>query len=144
VIEKINNQEMMAFVVEAINNNQEIIFRVQGTSMEPFLKHNKTNVTLSSYKKLSKGDIILFRLKNEYKLHRIIKIKDKHIIAKGDNAYSKEYLLDSDIIGVVSCYETNGKVRDPKSFDLKIYLCLWRFIKPVILILRRLYAFIRK
>jgi phage repressor protein C with HTH and peptisase S24 domain len=144
MIEKLKNDEMMALVVDAINNNQQAIIKVQGTSMEPFLKHNKTNVTISNYKKLSKGDIILFKYKGEFKLHRIIKIKDGHIIAKGDNAYQKEFLIDSDIIGRVTCYETNGKVREPNTFKLKILLSLWRLIKPFSIILRRAYGLFRK
>jgi phage repressor protein C with HTH and peptisase S24 domain len=144
VTQKLKNDDMMELIINAINNNQQAIFKVQGTSMEPFLKHNKTNVTLENYKKLNKGDIILFKYKNEYKLHRIIKIKGEHIIAKGDNAYQNEFLIDSDIIGVVVSYQTKDQIKNPKSLDLKILLFLWRLVKPLFIILRRIYGLFRK
>ncbi len=136
--------EMMALIEETIKNNQEAIFRVQGTSMGPFLKHDLTNVTMSQFTKLSKGDIILFRYNKEFKLHRIIKIKDEQIVARGDNSYQKELINLSDVIGVVVSYETNQKVIYPKSFNVSILLFLWRFIKPFKMLLRSFYGLFRK
>ena len=135
---------MMALVIEAIKNHQEAIFKVQGSSMEPFLKHNLTNVTLIYSDTFKKGDIILFRYQNDFKLHRIIRIDKEHIIARGDNAYLKEKLSKEDIIGIVKSYETKGKIINPNASCLKLRVFLWKCIKPFVLILRRAYAKLRK
>ncbi len=142
--ETLKNEDMMALIRDAMENNQKAIMRVQGSSMFPFLWHNKTNITLIPKEGMKKGDIILFKLNDRYRLHRIIKMKYPYLIAKGDALVSKEFLVADDVIGRVESYEINNKVRNPRSCSHKLLLIAWRLIKPLYAYPRRLYACIRK
>lgn len=141
---KVPNQEIFTLIKEHILNNQDAVLRVQGTSMYPFFKHQKTLVTLSKATTLKKRDIILFEFNGSYKLHRIIKVQTNQIIAQGDYTYQKEYLLEDDVIAKVINYRTNDKTHNVHTASHLIYLCLWRLIKPLIIFMRRLYAKLKR
>jgi phage repressor protein C with HTH and peptisase S24 domain len=132
----ISSVELVPLMMEALKTNQSIHFKVSGTSMMPFFKHQQTVVTLMRKETYKKNDVVLFKYQGMYRLHRIIKIQDKEVIASGDNLLSKERFEASDIIGYVESFELKKKIgsRD-KIYKLKVFL--WKIVKPVILRLRR-------
>ena len=130
--EVIATNDLMELVIDSIKNNQRTTFKVTGSSMTPFFTHGKTSVTVKKIEKeLQKYDVILFKYQGSYRLHRIIQIKDKKIVACGDNLLSKEIITDNDIIGVVESFETDGVVTlsSDKPYLKRVKRHL--FIKPI-------------
>jgi hypothetical protein len=136
--EVIATSELMNLVIDSINNNQKATFKVTGSSMTPFFTHGKTSVTIRK-KELpyQKYDVILFKYKESFKLHRIIKINDEKIVARGDALFAKEMISTFDIIGVVESFETDGTITlsDDKSYLKRVKRYL--LFKPISLRLRR-------
>lgn len=134
---KVNNQELIGLMIEHLNQNQEVSFRIQGVSMMPFFKHQKTIVTLKkedSYKRL---DVVLFLYQDAYILHRIIKIENDTYYLRGDGSYRVEKTTKEQIFGKVIHHETDGKTT--KNYDKKVKL--WLFFTPLRKILLK---FVRK
>ena len=81
--------------------NLEVIFHVNGISMEPILSNND-RVIVKKAIKYEEGNVIVFIYKNERLIvHRIIKIRENCLICKGDNTSSFERININDIIGIV-------------------------------------------
>lgn len=75
-----------------------------GTSMMPLIRARIDTVKLvKPNRELKKYDVILYQRKdNTYVLHRIIKVKKNSYVLCGDNQFTKEYNVTSDmIIGVM-------------------------------------------
>jgi signal peptidase I len=136
----IPNDEMMNLIREALKINQKATFKVSGNSMLPFFKHQETTVTVEKMtRSLKKWDVILFRVKDQYILHRIVKIKNQEIICQGDYLFSKEVIKLDDVIGIVESFETKGKVIDVNQKRYLIKVKLWRLIKPIYVRLKRIF-----
>jgi len=132
---------MMNLIGDALKINQKTTFKVSGSSMLPFFKHQATSVTIEKIEKpLKTWDVILFKVSDHYILHRIIKIKDQKIICQGDHLFSKEVIEINDVIGIVQSFETKGKVTyvNQKGYLMKVKL--WRLIKPITLRVKRIFA----
>ncbi|MBU1142512.1 MAG: S24/S26 family peptidase [Firmicutes bacterium] len=136
--EVVTTKDLMRVVVETINNNQKATFKVTGSSMMPFFKHEETSVTVVKKEKaVRQYDVILFRYQGSYKLHRIIQMNEEYIVASGDALLSKEMIKVDDIIGIVESFEMNGITT--YSSD-KIYIKHVKrhlLLKPLIIRLRR-------
>lgn len=72
-----------------------------GVSMKPFLRDRRDTVVISSVEgRLKKYDVVLYRRKDEYVLHRIIKVLPDSYVICGDNCVNTESgIKDADIIG---------------------------------------------
>ena len=124
-------------MIEHLNQNQEVSFRIQGVSMMPFFRHQKTIVTLKkedSYKRL---DVVLFLYQDAYILHRIIKIENDTYYLRGDGSYRVEKTTKEQIFGKVIHHETDGNTTKKKKKKVK----LWLFFTPLRKILLK---FVRK
>ena len=136
--EVIATSELMNLVIESINNNQKATFKVTGSSMTPFFTHGKTSVTIRKNElPYQKYDVILFKYKESFKLHRVIKINDREIVARGDALFAKEIISVFDIIGIVESFENDGVITltSDKSYLKRVRRYL--LFKPISLRLRR-------
>ena len=104
--------------------------------MRPLIRAHKDIVVISRVQKpLKEGDVPLYKKDGADKLilHRIIDIApDGTYIIRGDNTYSKEYIPQCDIIGVMTALYRGGKYIDCKTSKLyKVYIKVNRFLYPV-------------
>jgi signal peptidase I len=126
-------EEMAVLLDEGIS----VTFKVKGHSMWPFYKHDLTHVTLMKTP-VKKLDVVLARHQNRYVLHRIIKIKDQHLVLRGDGAISKETITKEEIIGKVISHKTKKQVLETNA--LYRWLVLIHIYNPF----RRLHLRLRK
>jgi hypothetical protein len=130
--------ELVPLMIEALDHNKSISFKVSGTSMMPFFKHQKTTIHLikkgEPYHRL---DVVLFKYQDGYRLHRIMKINPDQVVASGDNLLSKEVFHPSQIIGFV---ESFGQIKMIKSHQMfyRLKVFLWLLFKPILIRLRGL------
>ena len=121
---------------EQLKTNESAAFLTSGTSMRPLIRAHKDIVVISRVQKpLKVGDVPLYKKDGADKLilHRIIDIApDGTYIIRGDNTYSKEYIPQCDIIGVMTALYRGGKYIDCKTSKLyKVYIKVNRFLYPV-------------
>jgi hypothetical protein len=101
----------MDFFSSLLHDGYDLRLRVTGNSMKPFLKTG-SYVTLSKIPadKLRPGDIIFFRSADQtFKLHRLIGIGKKYLVAKGDALNLPDSEIDRNhYLGKVIRIETSG------------------------------------
>ncbi len=85
-------------------------------------KGDKVFIKYKNINKLKQGDIILFK-KNDFILHRIIKIKNNKIITKGDNNVNNDFyeINENNYFGVLFKIQKNKFNLIINSHILNIY-----------------------
>ena len=121
----------------------EIRGRTSGRSMLPLFRDNKDVAIIKATNgRYNVNDVLLYRKKetDEFILHRVLKVMDDHLVIRGDNRYSKEYIPYEDVIGVMTAFERNGKYYScNKSKLYRLYIIYIRSSYP----LRRLFKKIK-
>jgi|GEM_PF-6186439 len=128
----IPNREILPLIEESIQSGVPVKLTVKGGSMAPLLRDGKDVVTLypSDTGRLKKGDVVLFRHKNGFILHRIISISlpadaglpgKTVLITRGDALHTTETPTLADVIAVAELPPLTGlqKARRYASF----YFC---------------------
>lgn len=123
-------------VEEALKTQDTAAFLTSGASMRPLLRTHKDIVVISrAMHPLAVGEVPLYKKKGVEKLilHRIIGVTDDGTyIIRGDNTYHKEYVPQSDIVGVMTAIYRGGKYIDcATSKRYKRYIKINKFFYPV-------------
>lgn len=95
-----------------LNDYGILTYRNTGTSMLPMLRQGRDSFTVKkkTEQRCRKYDVILYRRPPySYVLHRIIAVREHDYVVLGDNCINREYVKDSDIIGVLTEFTHNGK-----------------------------------
>ncbi len=102
------NEQVFALVEEMLREGTSVKLRVRGNSMSPALIDGKDTVLLEPLSLhpggLSVGDVVLFKYKGGFLMHRIIEIKDL-IITKGDALSQTEAISSEEVIAVAKFRE---------------------------------------
>ena len=100
---------------DVLNKDGELYFTNVGYSMYPLIKEREDILHIVQSNTYKKGDIILFKSKEDhYVLHRILKIKKDKFITAGDYNYFKDQpIVKGQILGLlISIKKKDGKVID--------------------------------
>lgn len=128
----IANDCFFAWVEAEIKQGRNVRFRVRGSSMLPFLRSGKEEVLLTPCRaeKLKEMDVVLFRYRGAYVLHRIIRKKDTRFIMQGDGICTSYETCDpKDVVGVVSrIYSPSGNVQSVAGAGWKTKSRLWHLL----------------
>ncbi len=121
---------------ELLKMQDEVMTRTKGASMRPLLRQGRDIVVIKRPQfPLKAGDVPLYRVreKKELVLHRILKAdKDGTYIIRGDNLFLKEYVKESQIVGVMKAFYRDGRYCDcEKSRKYKLYIILNRASYPL-------------
>ena len=104
----------------------------KGVSMEPLFRTHRDMVIIKAadgnYKKY---DVVLYRVKDRYILHRIIGFKGDICLIRGDNTYSVERVPKDKILGVLVEFNRKGKKHSVEELSYKLYSRIWHYIYPV-------------
>ena len=119
---------------EILDKHGYLVYTTVGTSMMPLLRQRKDvmEICKKGPERCSKYDVVLYKVKDRYILHRIIKVRENDYVIVGDNCFRKEYgITDEQILGVLTGVVRNGKhisVTDKKYLS---YVHLWCDFYPV-------------
>ncbi|MDR1056227.1 MAG: S24/S26 family peptidase [Prevotellaceae bacterium] len=131
----IPNEAYFAEIADMLSDGQSVQLRVKGGSMRPYLRNEKDIVVLSPFNpfKLKKGRIVLFKYRNRYLLHRIVKCENNRFMIQGDGVCkASEKALPSDVIGMVDTIIRPGKKTVPaNSLCAMLYWKIWLFAIPI-------------
>lgn len=116
----------------------------RGTSMRPLFKTHRDMVILERpTSPLKKYDVVLYRVGDNYILHRIIGEKGDFYVIRGDNTFRREYVSKDKIIGVLVAFNRKGKRGNVTDRGFKVYSRLWHYMYPVRLLFRFFYLCLR-
>jgi len=117
---------ILPLIEEQLSLGKQVSFKVKGTSMFPFLHSGRTEVTLLKPTiEPKKYDIVLFKIKGNYVLHRIIKIEKDHYVIMGDALKQKDLVGKDQIIGVVKEIKVDGNPVDIKDHKYQRKVKSW-------------------
>lgn len=84
------------------------------------------------------GDVVLYRRKRQYVLHRVIEVREKDYVILGDNCTAKEYgIQDGDILAIMTSFIRGGREHSVKEFAYRVYSFVWLKITPLRIFLKR-------
>jgi signal peptidase I len=138
MIKTFDNESFFKTISESLKQGQSVSFMVKGNSMKPFFIDGSTEVFLNKKDDYHKGDVCLFKYKDNYILHRLIKIKEYQYIFRGDHLYHYEQISEGNILGFVYRFKRNHKVIDSSSLLYKIKVNIYLLYKSLKMVLRKL------
>ena len=130
--EKISLNEMAPLIRETLEKNGEVTFISAGRSMLPVIRDRKDAVTLVKPRRdIKPGDIVFYQRDNgQFILHRVMFVNSDKYVMRGDNQWDNEYNIRRDqIIGVLKCFERNGKIHNVTDRDYLMYVKLLPLIR---------------
>lgn len=125
----VDTREYVAVLKEITEQGQEVAMTVSGTSMEPFLTHERDKIYFRKAEGLmKKGDMVFFQRKTgEYVMHRIIKVRNHQYFLAGDHQTFWEGPIEAQqIFAKVISVERAGVWLTEKDRLWKFYAGWWR------------------
>lgn len=128
---------LIPFIQESFERQQDVSIKVKGTSMRPFYVDGKTEVTLSPFVgELKKLRVYLYKVNDQYLLHRYIKTKDNLHYFRGDALSTYEVVDTEDVLGVVTKMKYRGEVVACNDLRYRNNLRYYLFKKSIKLLIR--------
>ncbi len=113
-----------------------------GVSMLPLFSDRRDRVVIRpATDRLKKYDVPLYRRGESLVLHRVIKVREKDYIIRGDNCIEREIVKDEQIVGVLSEFYRKAKHYSVSDFSYRLYSRLWVFISPIRILLIKTRSF---
>lgn len=119
---------------EMLDRNGYLVYTNVGISMMPLLRQGKDvmEIRKKGSERCKKYDAVLYKVKDKYILHRIIKVRKNDYVIVGDNCFRKEYgIKDSQILGVLTGIVRNGKHIAVTDKKYRCYVHLWCDFYPI-------------
>ena len=125
---QLDTQEYVSALRELTEQGKEVSMRIWGSSMTPFLVHERDTVFFKKPDRpLKKGDIVFYQRQNgRYILHRVFDIKENGYYMVGDAQQQIEGPLQRDqIFAVVTRACRKGKMIGPGDFWWEFFAKVW-------------------
>lgn len=125
----VDTREYVAVLKEMTEQGLEVAMTVFGTSMEPFLMHERDRIYFRRPEgPIKKGDMVFFQRKNgEYVMHRIMKVRKGQYYLAGDHQTFLEGPIEAQqIFAKVISVERAGVWLTEKDRLWKFYAGWWR------------------
>lgn len=111
---EISNIEFFREVERLILDGERVTLRVKGYSMRPWLRDGRGVVILRRHRdeELQKGAIVLFRIFDQYILHRIVERRGDLLTLAGDGNYRQvERCYCKNVVAIAeSIVKRNGEI----------------------------------
>ena len=141
-MKKVPNNTFFSLVEEEIAEGKPVRFRLKGNSMFPLLRNGKDSVILEKClpDELKPMDVVLFRYRGSYVLHRIIQRMGDDLLIQGDGSIlAMEQCAVNDVVGkVTGICRPSGKVLSVDSWKWTFPSRLWRISNPLRVLLLRI------
>lgn len=125
--------EYMPVLKDILSQGRSVHFIVTGSSMSPFLSHERDSVIISPPgKTLKTGDIVFYqRDSGQYVMHRICKIKKDGLYLIGDGQTENEGPIRRDqVFGQIRTVFRNGKKITEGDLVWNFFSRIWIHIIP--------------
>ena len=110
----------------------QLVYKTRGVSMEPMLRQNRDLVQIGVPSgRLKLFDVALYRRREQYVLHRVIRVEDGFYRIRGDNTYSVEHVPDGNVIGVLKGFVRKGKQHSVEERGYRFYAAAWNALYPL-------------
>lgn len=143
----VDTNEYVSVLRELVEEGREVSLLVSGSSMSPFLAHQRDYIYFKKPdRELRKGDMVFYqRRTGQYVMHRIWKVKNDKYYMVGDAQQEIEGPLDRDqIFALITKVQRKGKWIEPGDFWWEFFEKVWINIVPVRRVLVKVYGGVYK
>lgn len=140
---RVDTQEYLTVLKELVQQGREVSLLVSGSSMSPFLIHERDYVYFRQPdRELKAGDIVFFQRKSgQYVMHRIWRVKPEGYFIVGDAQTEIEGPVSRDqIFAMITKVQRKGKWIAPGDFWWEFFEHVWIHMVPLRRVLMRIYA----
>ena len=112
---------------EELERSGTLVFTNKGVSMMPLLRQDRDLMVIEKKgpERCKKYDVVLFKRREKYVLHRILRVRERDYYIVGDNCRKGEYVTDGQILGVLTQVVRDGKTITPEDPAYQRYVHLW-------------------
>lgn len=125
----------------------ELTYTNVGTSMLPLLRQGRDlfTVTVRMDGRCRVGDVVLYRRPpDRHVLHRVVGVGSDGYHILGDNCLEREWVSESDVIGVMTSFVRNGRVHGVDAIGYRAYTWVWLRTERLRVTLRRMALGVRR
>lgn len=143
----VDTKEYVSVLRELVEDGREVSLLVSGSSMSPFLAHQRDYIYFKKPdRELHKGDMVFYqRRTGQYVMHRIWKVKNDKYYMVGDAQQEIEGPLERDqIFAIITKVQRKGKWIEPGDFWWEFFEKVWINIVPVRRVLVKMYGVVYK
>ena len=129
---------------DLVNEGKECRLLISGSSMAPFLVHERDSIIFSKpQRELQRGDMVFYqRETGQFVMHRILHVKPEGLYIVGDAQTEIEGPVNpSQVFAVVTKAQRKGKWIGPGDFWWWFFRTVWLWLVPVRKIILKLYPF---
>ena len=107
---------------ELLDEQGSLVWRTTGRSMRPLIRQGKDVIVITKPQlRPEKYDVILYKVKDKYLLHRVLEVHDGYYTVAGDNNTFLEKVEERQILGVMTEFLRGGKQYDLNSRKYRFY-----------------------
>jgi len=118
---------------EMLDREGWYITTVRGRSMFPMLRPGVDPIIIKRPEgRLKPYDVAVYRVPGKYIVHRVLEVSPDHYIIRGDNCIGKEYVRDSQIVGIMTGFWRGDKFIEVTSKGYLRYAHFWVAINPLV------------
>lgn len=142
----VDTREYMSMLKELVEEGREVSLMVAGSSMAPFLIHQRDFVWFKAPdRELRVGDIVFYQRKNgQFVMHRIRKIRPEGYYIIGDAQIVTEGpVLQEQIFAVITKVQRKGRWIHPGDFWWEFFAHVWIHLIPFRRIIMKIYSIFR-
>lgn len=146
-MKRVDTREYLSVLKELVQSGKEVSLLISGSSMSPFLIHERDYVYFKApERELRKGDIVFYQRKSgQYVMHRIWKVKAEGYYIVGDAQTEIEGpVLREQIFAIVTKVQRKGKWIKPGDFWWEFFAHVWLHMIPMRRGIMKIYARIRR
>ena len=146
-MKQVDTYEYVSVLKELVEEGREVSMIISGSSMSPFLCHERDRVFFKAPDRPPRvGDMVFFqRRSGQYVLHRICRIKDGSYYIVGDAQTAIEGpVAREQIFALVTKVQRKGRILAPGDFWWEFFARVWVRLIPLRPVLSRIYGLIRK
>lgn len=137
----LDTREYVSVLRELTESGREVSMQITGSSMSPFLIHERDTICFKKPdRELKKGDMVFFQRKNgQYVMHRIKKVRSEGYYIIGDAQTMIEGPIEREqIFAVITKVRRKGKWINPGDFWWEFFAHIWLHMIPLRHLLMRI------
>ena len=141
---RVDTDVYVSMLRDLVNEGKECRLLISGSSMAPFLVHERDSIIFSKPdRELRRGDMVFYqRDTGQYVMHRILKVKPEGLYIIGDAQTEVEGPVKPEqVFARVTKVNRKGKWIGPGNFWWWFFSTVWLRLFPVRRLILKLYPF---
>lgn len=140
----LNSDAYLSTLRDLVNEGKDVRLLISGSSMSPFLVHERDSIIFSKpNRELKRGDMVFYQRGNgQFVMHRILRIKPEGLYLIGDAQKEIEGPINpSQVFGLIKKVNRKGKWIEPGCFWWWFFEYVWLKIIPFRKIIMKIFNF---